>query len=33
MPNGVVTNGSVRTITNTTGAVTITNMPAVIKNK
>jgi hypothetical protein len=29
----MVTNGSVRAITNANGVVTITNMPAVIKNK
>jgi hypothetical protein len=33
MPNGVVTNGSVRVVTNANGVVTITNMPTVIKNK
>ncbi len=33
IPNGMVTNGSVRAISNATGAVTITNMPVVIKNK
>lgn len=32
-PNGAVTNGSVHAVTNATGAVTITNMPVVIKNK
>jgi hypothetical protein len=33
LPNGVVTNGSVRAVTNATGAVIITNMPVVIKSK
>jgi hypothetical protein len=32
-PNGVVTNGSVRAVASANGAVTITNMPVVIKNK
>jgi len=33
LPNGVVTNGSVRAVTNASGAVVITNMPVVIKGK
>jgi len=33
LPNGVVTNGSVRAVTNSSGAVIITNMPVVIKGK
>jgi len=33
MPNGVMTNGSVRATTNATGTVTITNVPVVIKGK
>ncbi len=33
IPNGMLTNGSVRAITNANGVVTITNMPVVIKSK
>ncbi|HXA17223.1 MAG TPA: hypothetical protein VN380_09540 [Thermoanaerobaculia bacterium] len=32
-PSGVVTNGSVRAVASASGAVTITNMPVVIKSK